>query len=54
MIEQKKTMFLPNSEEDEEPVGDGWPSLLIVTDTLKIFVFVTLYKKKKETRSIRK
>lgn len=28
--------FLPNNDEDEEPVGDGWLSLLIVTHTLQI------------------
>ncbi len=39
---QNKTMFLPNSAEDEEPVGDGWLSLLIVTDTFEVIdVFVT-------------
>jgi hypothetical protein len=33
---KNKKIFLPNSEEDEEPVGDGWLSLLIVTDTNKL------------------
>jgi hypothetical protein len=44
-------MFSPNSVEDEEPVGDEWLSLLIVTDTFEdISVFVTLLKKKQRNK----
>jgi hypothetical protein len=35
-MREKKTISLPNNEEDDEPVGDGWLSLLMVTDTFEI------------------